>query len=135
VIWLRGQLAEPGSRTCAPRTGKPAGSMSFTSPANVELRAQDAKETRTLRAEEIYYDVSRNVAVAIQADLEIKQPKLPRRGSLQGRRVVPALAHANSSRSARRCSPAGSPSDPGLKVVVAKSTLEMKDIPKRNDLR
>lgn len=106
-------------------------------PAPVSLQAQSKQErqktiqeTRILRANEVYYDVNRNVAVARHADLEFKQPGLPdpihlRAEELQ--QLGPDLykgirGEVFSSRL---------PSDPGLKIVVADSTLEEKRIPKR----
>ena len=39
--------------------------LQFYLAGNVEIRTSEADETRTLRADQVYYDVSRNTAVAV----------------------------------------------------------------------
>jgi hypothetical protein len=44
---------------------------------HVEIRTSDKQGKETLRADEVYYDVQRGVAVARKADLELKVPQAP----------------------------------------------------------
>ena len=85
------------------------------------------QEQRTLRAERVYYDVQRNVAVAVNADLELKRPGLPDALHLKAEellQIVPTKFEATKSEifSSRL------PSDPGLKLVTATATVEQKTI-------
>lgn len=98
---------------------------------NVEIREQNGPEARRLAADEVYYDVARHVAIARQADLELKQPGLPDPMHLRAERLEqlsPTMfrvvrAEVFSSRL---------PSDPGLKLSVREGTLEEKQVVKRN---
>src|SRR5262249_32967492 len=98
---------------------------------NVEIRQQSHGEARTLRADEVYYDVNRNVAVAMHGDLELQ-----RKGvrdplhvyedellQLSPDRYQLTRAETFSSRL---------PSDPGLKVYVAEATIDRAIVPKRS---
>ena len=105
--------------------------VEFYMAGNVEVRRQSGKDLQTLRAAEVYYDASRNVAVAIKADLELKQPGLPDPVHLKAEELNQLSkdkfrvfrAEVFSSRL---------PSDPGLKFVVAEGTLEENKVPKRS---
>src|SRR5207253_594357 len=89
------------------------------------------KESRLLKADEVYYDVGRNVAVAMHADLEFRQPGIPDPVHLKAeelQQLSPVLfkgvkAEVFSSRL---------PSDPGLTVYVAEATVEERVVPKRS---
>lgn len=87
--------------------------------------------TRTLRCDELYYDVSRNVALAVNGDLEIQQPGFPEPLHLKGAEIYqlsPTMFEAVQAEvSASRL-----PSDPGLKVYFSTVTLEEKKIARRN---
>jgi hypothetical protein len=90
---------------------------------NVELRSRTQKELETLRADEVYYDVRRGVAVARKADLEIQSAKLPRPLHL----VTDELLQVNPKLYKMKATSIFSsiiPSDPGLKVDVDDLTVE-----------
>jgi hypothetical protein len=86
---------------------------------------------RTISADEVYYDVSRNVAVALNGRLQIKQPlmndpliataKEIRQTSINTYEIV------NSETFSSRL-----PSDPGLKVYLQDGVIEDNVIPLRN---
>src|SRR5207245_1585098 len=59
-----------------PPEGEASREYEFYLAGNVELRMKSLKESRTLHADEVFYDVSRNVAIATKADFEFTQPKV-----------------------------------------------------------
>ena len=92
---------------------------------------RNGKDERTLRADEVYYDVSRNVAVAMKGDLEFHQTGVPDPIHLRADeldQLSPTLFKAQKGEffSSRL------PSDPGLTVVFTDATLEDKQIPMRS---
>lgn len=124
VIWTRGEARERADGVGTP-DGLTGREIDFYLAGNVEIRQRSGKEERTLRADEIYYDVGRNVALALGADLEFRQPG------------VADLVHFTADEM-QQLSPtqfrairgtffsSKLPSDPGLKVVFAEATLEEK---------
>ncbi len=90
---------------------------------HVELRTRTKGEVETLRADEVYYDVRRGVAVSRKADLELKSAKLPRPLHL----VTDELLQVNPKLyKARTTSIFASilPSDPGLVLEIDDLTIE-----------
>jgi hypothetical protein len=124
VIWTRGEAGDQADGAAAPG-GLTGQETEFYLSGNVEIRERSGKDERTLRADEIYYDVSRNVALALSADVEWRQPG------------VPDMLHFTADE-VQQLSPevfrgirgtffsSKLPSDPGLKVVFAEATLEEK---------
>ena len=110
---------------------KPGTSLEFYMSGNVEIRNEAKKETQIIRADEVYYDVSRNVAVAHQAELEIHQPKLLYPLHIQADEIIqvnPKLFKGGKT----KVFASNLPSDPGIAVVVSESSLEELDTPRRN---
>jgi hypothetical protein len=130
VYWTRNNPQQLFSNLRTPQ-GQSSRDLEFYLAGNVEIRQQDKQGTRILRADEVYYDVNRNVAVAMQADLEFRQPNVPEPVHLRAEELVrlsPTLfqgirVELYSSRL---------PSNPELKIQVADATLEDKQIPKRS---
>lgn len=136
LVWMKGGLGDAFTKMRSSE-GSSNQEIEFYLSGNVEIRSQDAKQTHTLRADEVYYDVNRNAAVAYQADLEFSFA--PRAGSKviledpvhlradEMLQISPDLFEANRAEvfSSRL------PSDPGLKVYVRKGRLEQKQVTKR----
>ncbi len=128
VFWTRGNANDMLQNLKG--EGQTSRELEFFLAGNVEIRQQSRQSVRTLRAEQIYYDVSRNVAVAVSADLEVRQPGVPDPIHLKADELYqlsPTLfrgvrAEVFASRL---------PSDPGLKVFVQEATLEEKRLPKK----
>src|SRR5262249_27747332 len=76
LIWTKGNLQEM-VQNMSREAGATTREVEFYLAGNVEIRSKSTREEHTLRADEVYYDVGRNVAVAYQADLEFKQPRMP----------------------------------------------------------
>jgi hypothetical protein len=124
VIWSHGDGHDQAERLDAPG-GLTGREMEFYLAGNVEIREHSGKEERTLRADEVYYDVSRNVALALSADVEWRQPGVPDMIHFTAdemQQLSPTVFRAikGSFFSSKL------PSDPGLKVVFAEATLEEK---------
>src|SRR5439155_1939875 len=129
VVWMRRDAAERfrGLQTPA---GQTSNEYEFYLSGNVELRQSDPKETRTLRADEVYYDTSRNVAVATKADLEIVdlvpfRPGMPLHDPIHLKaEELDQLAPKHYRAVKAELFSSKLPSDPGLKVYVAEATLD-----------
>src|SRR5262249_42628869 len=97
--------------------------VEFYLSGNVELREQSGKASRTLRADEVYYDVQRGVAVALSATLEVRQPTLVDPIFVKADEMLRTSATTFEVTRAEIFS-SKLPSDPGLKVYVAQATIE-----------
>lgn len=129
VFWTKGDSSEMLNKLKAP-TGETSNSMEFYLSGNVEIRNQTTKEQQILRADEVYYDVGRSVAVALRADLEVWQPGLRHPVHLKAdelHQLNPKLFVGTRS----EVFSSGLPSDPGLKVEVREATLEERDVTKK----
>ncbi len=141
VVWTRGNLQEFSAEMKSPE-GKTTREVEFYLSGNVVIREKSAPVPRQpgqhpqpeppiLRADEVYYDVSRNVAVARLADLEFRQPGVPDPIHLKAEELVqvsPKLWRATRT----ELSSSRLPSDPGLKLYVVQATLEERQVPKRD---
>jgi hypothetical protein len=130
VFWTHGNLQQFFSNMQSAE-GHTSREIEFYLAGNVEIRSQSGKETRTLRADEIYYDVSRNVAVARSADLELKQPGLPDPVHFKADELLQLSANQFKGFRAEVFS-SRLPSDPGLKIYVEEGTLTETKVPKRS---
>ncbi|MCI0455384.1 MAG: hypothetical protein L0Z62_00200, partial [Gemmataceae bacterium] len=129
VVWTRGDFQKlfKGEETPA---GEGNRQYEFYLSGHVELRQQSRGETTLLRADEVYYDVARGVAVAREADLELTRKGLPEPLHLQGPEILqinPKLFHLpRGSFNASKL-----PYDPNLKLTLGKASLEEIEVPKR----
>ncbi len=126
VFWTKGsprQIIEDlkGSR------GKQDRSLEFYLAGNVEIRTQSGGESQLLRANEIYYDVNRNVAVALDADLEIIDGKLINPLHLEADQLL--QLGANKFKAIRaKLNASALPADPGLSIRVDDAKIERRQI-------
>src|SRR5207249_1560935 len=77
VFWTRGNAQQLLGNLRTPQGTTSTRETEFYLAGNVEIRQVSGKDARTLRADEVYYDVGRNVAVAMNGDLEFRQPNIP----------------------------------------------------------
>jgi hypothetical protein len=131
VIWTKGASLQDLAENLRGPEGQSGRDLEFYLAGNVELRSREGNQERILKADEMYYDASRNAAVALSATLQFSlpnviEPVFVRSDELQqlgvGQyRVIRAEVFSSKL-----------PSDPGLKVYVAQATIEDKAIPKRS---
>ena len=115
VFWTRGNTADILTNLRAPE-GQTSRELEFFLAGNVEIRQQTRDSVRTLRAEQVYYDVARNV----HADpIHLKADELYQLSPTLFRGVRAELFASRL------------PSDPGLKVFVQDATLEEIRLPKK----
>lgn len=131
VIWTKGANARQMMDNLKSKTGS-AREMEIYLSGNVELRSVEARgpkgiqgQTRTIRADEVYYNLGKNTAIALKAELQFYEPKVPdpifiRAEEIQKLgeseyRVVQAEMFASQT-----------PADPGLKLYIAEATVEEK---------
>jgi hypothetical protein len=137
IVWSKGNLQQlfSGMRSAE---GQAANEVEFYLAGNVVIRSLTRQDMSALRADEVYYDVARHVAIAHNADLELKP--IPKPGKpivfsdpIHFRAEVLQQLSENQFRGYRaEIFSSRLPSDPGLKVYVKEGTLENKEIPKRS---
>lgn len=130
VFWTRGNTQQVLGGMRSP-SGQSTRELELYLAGNVEIRQRGEQGERTLKADQVYYDVGRNVAVAVSADLEFHQPGLTDPVHLKADEL---LQLSSTKFEAIRAEVFSSrlPSDPGLKVTVAHATLEEKRIPRKS---
>jgi hypothetical protein len=130
VVWGRGNLQEMfgGLRSA---DGHPARDFEFYLGGDVQIREQRGPESRVLRADEVYYDVRRDVAVARNADLEFKQKGVTDPIHFKADEILKLNADQYEGYRVEIFS-SRLPSDPGLKVYVQEATLDNRTVPKRS---
>jgi len=131
VMWTKGADARQMMENLRGKGGTSRDMEVYLS-GNVELRSVESRgpkgipgQTRTIRADEIYYDLRKNTAIALKAELQFYEPRVPdpifiRAEELQklgesDYRVVKAEMFASQT-----------PADPGLKLYIAEATVQEK---------
>ncbi len=130
IVWTKDDANELFRKLRSPG-GQSSNEFEVYLAGNVEIRQQDGKYSRTLRANEVYYDVGRNVAVALKGDVEFNDPRVPDPLHMRAeeiRQLSPDLFKGINA----TVSSSKTPADPGLKVVVSEATIEMFDRPRTN---
>jgi hypothetical protein len=130
VFWTRGDGKELFESMKRPE-GDSNQHIEFYLAGNVEMRTKTKKETEILRCDELYYDVSRNVAIGTNADLELRQAKLPFPIHLRSPEIYQLNAKTFQAANAEIFS-SELPSDPGLKAYLKTVTVEEREVPRRS---
>ncbi len=126
VFWTTGNTEEI-IQDLRSSKGQKHRSLEFYMSGNVEIRTKNEKESRLLRADEVYYDVNRHVAVASHADLEFEDPRISRPLHL----IADELFQINQNlfeADEAQVNASELPYDPGLSLTVRNATLETKQI-------
>jgi hypothetical protein len=129
VFWTQGDGKKLFESMQTPE-GEQAQHIELYLAGHVEMRSETKTESQTIRCDELYYDVQRNVAIAVKTDLEIKQAKsaqsihvkTPQLFQLNSKVFTAANAEVYSTKL---------PSDPGLKVVVKNVVVEEREIERK----
>ena len=132
VVWVRGMATDnamsgfqtdPDSKT----------EVELYLTGNVVIRSQGAagQGTQTLRASQVYYDVERNRAVALSADLEVLPQNLRDDVHLRGREVR-RLDAENWEILGAEVFSSKLPSDPGLRLEGKRILFNERKTVKRN---
>lgn len=135
VAWSRGNNSQDLFNQMRTPEGKVSQDFEFYMEGNVEIRSSSqigvrGREDRTLRAERVYYDVQRNVAVAVEANLELKRPGLPDGLHLKAEELL-QLSPTRFEATKAEIFSSKLPSDPGLKLVTARAVVEQRTIERR----
>jgi len=148
VAWTRGAntqaLFTGGSSTVGGPEDKRQ--IEFFLSGNVEIRYAPAAradaqggdtkkpaEFKVLRAEKAYYDVTRNRAIAINGELEIKQPALTDTAYVKAEEIWQLSPEEFQATEADIFS-SKLPSNPGLKLHLNKTTIIEREVPRRSPL-
>lgn len=132
VFWTRGD-GKQFFENMKSNDGETSQHIELYLAGHVELRSRTKNEEEILRAEELYYDVSRNVAIGTKADLEIRQPKLPYPVHMRAPEILQLNSKVFQANNAEVFSTI-LPSDPGLKIYMRSATVEEVEVPKRGFL-
>ena len=133
VLWTKGDGKKQIDNMSGPG-GETTQHIEIYLAGNVEFRTENdppdksKKETQTLRCTELYYDVERNVAIALKADLEIKQAKVPDALHVQSAQLLQLNSKIFTADKAI-VSSSKLPSDPALTVYVQNVVVEERDVP------
>ncbi len=130
VIWHRGDNQKMFNNVQSSQEQE-GNHIEFYLSGNVELRSQGQSKTggdRLIRADELYYDVDRNVAVAIKSRLEMRQPKVPDPVIMTADELLQLNINTFELSQADAFS-SKLPSDPGFKVYMAHAIVEDRTIP------
>jgi hypothetical protein len=130
VTWTRGSPQEFMNRARTPESQE-AKEVEFYLTGNVEIRDQNGPEAHTIRADEVYYNVSRHTAVALRMDAEFRRKGVADPIHMRGEEMQ-QLGEGLFRGLRVQISSSRLPSDPGLDLFIADATLEQKDVPKRN---
>ncbi|MBY0527816.1 MAG: hypothetical protein K2R98_30750 [Gemmataceae bacterium] len=134
VFWTRGNTNQVFEGMKGPQ-GQQTRELEFYLAGNVEIRQKSQRsrgnqESRIMRADEVFYDVNRNVAVAVAADLEFRNRRIPDPIHMRADELLQTSADTfeviKGDVSASKL-----PSDPGVKIEFQNATLESKRVPRR----
>jgi hypothetical protein len=136
VIWVRG-LASDNALSGFESGPDDKKEVELYLSGNVVIRTESINPklggtiTQTLRADQIYYDVSRSRAVALCADLEIGSPRVPDGVHLQGKEIDRLGPNDWQAFDAAAFS-SKLPSDPGLRLDSSQIDLQERQVVLRN---
>ena len=126
VFWTRGDSNNTLGRMQSTE-GLPSEEQEFYLSGDVQIRNRSNGQDRRLRAEQVYYDIKRNVAVAASADLELRDPKIPEPLHMKAVEIIQLSPKKWEAQQAQIFS-SRLPSDPGLAIDVRHATIEDKQI-------
>jgi hypothetical protein len=130
VIWTKEnpQQMLNGLRSPDGHSGR---NLEFYLAGNVEIRERSGVRDHTMRANEVYYDVNRHVAVALQGSVEFRQRGVPDPIVVKAEELL-QLSETKFQGMQAEIFSSRLPSDPGFKIYVAETTVEEKKVPKRS---
>jgi len=140
VIWTKGANPQEVIGNLKNKSNQSGKELELYLSGHVEIRQQDAAkpnkpmafdsgEVKIMRADEVYYDIARNTAIAMNGELEFYQPKLKDPMFVRAKEIQQLAANQYKIIKAEVFS-SKMPADPGLKVYLAEATIEEKTIPK-----
>ncbi|MDB5308751.1 MAG: LPS-assembly protein LptD [Gemmataceae bacterium] len=136
VVWIRGQQVDniAGGFEAGPENKR---EVEVYLSGNVIIRTVSTNGgqsfSQTLRSDQVYYDVSRNRAIAVAAELELNTPRVPDGVYLRGREIR-RLDEANWEILKGSVFSSKLPADPGLRFDSPRITLRETKQPRRNFL-
>jgi len=131
LVWSRGGLAQQMLDNLRSPQGAASKELEFYLAGNVEIRQGNVDGTRVLHACEIYYDVNRNAAIAIKADVEFHRIGYPDPIHFRAQEMRQLSADKFEIDKAELFS-SKLPSDPGFKIYLASAVVEEKKVPRRS---
>jgi hypothetical protein len=130
VLWSKSDVHEmvEGKRSGT----DPNRGMEFYLSGNVTIRSFFNKTDKVIHCSEAYYDAARNVALALDADLEVREPKLAQHLHVQTRElqqwseVLFKMPNGGSTNASQL------PYGPGLELSTSEAQLEIKKVLKKS---
>jgi len=131
VLWTKGSNIQEMMENLRSNKGEASRELEIYLSGSVEIRQMDkalpgkSPQMRTIRADEIFYDVKRNTAVALKAEMQFFEPRIPdpiyiranelQRLSANQYKILGAEVFASQT-----------PAEPGLKFYMAEATINEK---------
>jgi hypothetical protein len=135
VIWTRDLDAEQVLGGMQKREGHTSNKLEFYLSGNVIIRQSPSNnpkgQERTIRANEVYYDVNRSVAIITQGQVQVKQFGMQEPVFFQSEEIHQLNETTFEFKKGEAFS-SKLPSDPGLQVFITDATVEDKVIPLKN---
>jgi hypothetical protein len=139
VVWSRGGDPQQLIRGESAQSGGNSGATyEFYLKGNVEIRRKNPRDTEVLRADEVYYDVNRNVAVALSASLEMRLNPIPGKTSALTDPVIIRTDELQQLSATQfhvirpEVFSSKLPSDPGFKVTLSDADIDENVVPRRS---
>ncbi|MFO0807272.1 MAG: LPS assembly protein LptD [Gemmataceae bacterium] len=130
VMWTKSDSGDQLLNQMNAPDGKVTQAAEFYLEGDVQIRSKSAQSDNLLTADRVYYDVNRNVAVAVQADLELRRPDLPDPLHMKAEELLQVSPTRFEAVRAQVYS-SRLPSDPGLTLVLAQAIVEDKHVERR----
>ena len=137
VVWRTPAKAEDDPDAAVEADGRGKERVEVYLSGNVVVRTTSAAMlfrapiTQTLRADEVYYDLSKSKAVAVAADLELTNPALPDSIHLRGREID-RLDEENWEVLGASVFSSKLPTNPGLRLDAPRAEYRERKGPRRN---
>jgi hypothetical protein len=129
-FWTKEKAQDIIGNMSAPQGGT-SKSLEFYLSGNVEIYNKSQDETEIIRADEVYYDVNRNVAIALRGDLEIRKKDVPYPIHFKSEELQQLNAKLFLAKQVQVYSSV-LPSDPGLTLQVREARIEEYDVIRKN---
>ncbi|VTS00009.1 organic solvent tolerance protein : Organic solvent tolerance protein OstA-like protein OS=Rhodopirellula maiorica SM1 GN=RMSM_06261 PE=4 SV=1: OstA_C [Tuwongella immobilis] len=123
VVWTRGNSQEFFEDMRSGRSQNNDREVELYLTGNVEIRYGDGPDRRVLRAKQVYYDVNKNKAIAVDGDLEMFAPQVPYPAHVRASEIW-QLSPEEFQVYDAEFSSSQLPSDPALTLTMDRATIQ-----------
>jgi len=127
IVWTRGNTQEFFEKM---KSGSSQGNdreVELYLTGNVEIRYGEGLSRQVMRAQQVYYDVNRNKALAIDGDMEMYTPKVPNPAHVRAKEIW-QLSPEEFQVYDAEFSSSQLPSDPALTLTLDRATIQERKV-------